>query len=479
MLLRLIFSVALLCAAIYMLAQNNVGVGTTSPTQRLHVNGKIKVGDDVASPSAGTIRWNAARSDFEGFNGNEWLSLTQGKQAGTIGGLPGEIGQLVDYNAGPAPQQLASGQYGSTVDISGEWAVVGAPSQGRGGAAHVFHKEGNEWKYFSSLTSTDIGNKDRYGSAVAIDGTNIIVGAPYDSLGNVEYNGSAYIFSYNGSAWVQQMKITNPITTGVRDFFGDAVDISGDMAIIGAQQADDGPNADEGRAYVFKRVGAGPTWSSNGVFTCPGGMAGAYFGTSVSIYGSYIAIGASFFDLPDGLGAIFVYLFNGTSWTFQQRLTSSDPANEQFGYSVALDNATIAVGARARLVEYSGQGAAYVFFRSGTLWTQQAFFTIPKTNSFGNSVAVSGNYLIIGAPDTRLYETCGTIAIGIIGKAFVYKRTGTAWERFLTMDMPGVNDGDQFGVSVAIDGDAICAGAPGTDVNGVENAGKVIFGRLQ
>lgn len=478
MLLRLIFSVALLCAAIYMLAQTNVGVGTTSPTQRLHVNGKIKVGDDVASPSAGTMRWNAARSDFEGFNGTEWLSLTQGKQAGTIGGLPGEIGTLVDYSPAPPPTPITNSQYGSCVDISGEWAIIGSPNEGRGGAAHMFRKSGSTWNYFSTLTSPDIGNKDRFAHAVAIDGNTLIVGAPYDSLNNVEYNGSAYIFSYNGTAWVQEAKILNPFTTAVRDFFGDAVDISGNMVIIGVPNSEDGINTDEGKAYIFRRQAPG-VWGQNGVFTAPGAPASTFFGGSVAIYGNYAAIGSTTFDLPVGNGAVWVFFFNGSSWIMQQRLTSSVPANELFSICLSLDNATLAVGARSRFGEYSGQGAAYVFTRSGTTWSQQAMLMLPKTNNFGWSVSLSGNYLAIGAPGTRLYEPCGSVAIGVIGKVFVYKRTGTAWERFLTADMPGVNDGDFFGSAVALDGDDICVGASGTDVNGVEDSGKVIFGRLQ
>jgi FG-GAP repeat len=466
----------LLGFAISLFSQGNVGIGTTTPTQKLQVNGKVKVGDDATAPSAGTIRWNATKSDFEGYNGTEWLSLTTSNRSSTIGS-PNDIGQLVDYNSGPPPIAQASASFGSAVDISGDWAVVGAPSEGQGGAAHVFKRVGTAWNYFMKLTSPDIGNKDRFGDAVAIDGNYIIVGAPYDSLNTVEYNGSAYIFFYNGSTWAQEFKIFNPISSGVRDFFGNSVDISGDMVIIGANQQDDGANADEGRAWGFKRNGA--SWSQMGLFTAPSGMAGAYFGFSVSIYGNYIAVSAPFFDLPTGLGAIFVFFYNGTSWTFQQRLTASDPGNDLFGCSISLYNNTIAVGARVATEEYANQGASYVFFRSGTVWTQQAKLIIPKTNSFGNAVSLSGDFLLVGAPDTRGYNECGTVAISVLGKAFVYKRTGTAWERFLAVDMPGVNDGDFFGNAVAIDDNYICVGARGADINGVSGSGKVIFGKLE
>jgi hypothetical protein len=476
MILRLILACALLWYAITLHSQGNVGVGTNTPTQKLHVNGKVKVGDDAAAPSAGTIRWNATKSDFEGFNGTEWLSLTATNRTSTIGS-PNEIGQLVDYNSGPPPTVQTNAAFGSSVDISGDWAVIGAPSEGQGGAAYVFRRTGAAWNYFMELTSADIGNKDRFGDAVGIDGNYIIVGAPYDSLNTVEYNGSAYIFFYNGTTWIQQAKIINPNTTDVRDYFGNSVDISGDMAIIGVYQHDDLSNADEGRAYGFKRNGT--SWSQNGVFSAPGGMAGAYFGFSVSVYGSYIAISAPFFDLPTGLGAIFVFFNNGTSWTFQQRLTASDPGNDQFGYSISLYNNTIAVGARSAFEEYANQGSAYVFFRTGTSWSQQAKLVIPKSNLFGNSVSISGDFLLIGAPDTRGYDACGTTAISVLGKCYAFKRTGVAWERFMVIEMPGVNDGDLFGTAVAIDDQYITVGARGVDINGVSASGKVIFGKLE
>jgi hypothetical protein len=477
MLLRTILACALLMYATSLFAQGNTGVGTTVPTQKLHVNGKVKIGDDAATPSAGTIRWNATSNDFEGYNGTEWLSLTTANRIATIGS-PNEIGQLVEYNSGPPPAAIPSAAYGYSVDISGEWAVIGAPNEGQGGAAHVFRRTGSSWNYFSKLTSPDIGNKDRFGHSVAVDGTNIIVGAPYDSLNTIEYNGSAYIFTFNGSAWVQQFKILNP-GSGVRDFFGNAVDISGDMVIIGAYMQDDGANADEGRAWGFKRVGAGPTWNQMGLFTGSGGTASNLYGSSVAIQGNYIAIGSPFFDLPVGLGAIFVYFFNGTSWTFQQRVTCSDPGNDLFGISIGLDGNTLVVGARSAQGDYPNQGSAYVFTRTGTVWSQQAKLVVPKSNLFGNDIDIAGDFLIIGAPDTRGYDACGTTAISILGKAYVYKRTGTAWESFLVLQMPGVLDGDYFGSSVAIDANYISASAPGTDVNGVVDAGKVIFGKLE
>jgi hypothetical protein len=478
MLLRMILACAMLIFAISLFAQN-VGVGTVSPTQKLHVNGKVKVGDDANAPSAGTMRWNAAANDFEGFNGTEWLSLTQGKQAGTIS-VPGDIGQLNNYNPGASPSPVTDGEFGGAVDISGEWAVIGAPREGQGGAAYVFRKSGTNWNFFSSLTSADIGNKDRFGDAVAVDGNRIIVGSPYDSLNTIEYNGSAYIFAFNGTAWVQEQKIYNPFN-GVREFFGESVDISGDMAIIGAYQADDGPNVDEGKAFVYKRNATLPVWNQNGAFTGSGANAGAYFGGSVSIYGSYVAISASFFDIPapsTGLGAIYIYFFNGTSWSQQARLSASDAGNDLFGYAISLHNATLVVGARSKFEEYSGQGAAYVFFRSGTSWSQQAKLVVPKTMAFGSSVSISENILLIGAPDTRRYDPCGNIT-GTGGRTFAYKRTGAAWERFATLDMPGVTDGDLFGYAVAIDDYDVIISANRTDVNGIENSGKVVFGKLQ
>ena len=131
---------ALLVFVISLTAQGNIGVGTTAPSQKLHVNGKVKLGDDATTPSAGTIRWNAAKSDFEGFNGSEWLSLTASNRTATIGSSS-DVGQLVDYDSGPPPAAQVNGAFGIVVDISGDWAVIGAPVEGQGGAAHVLKEQ--------------------------------------------------------------------------------------------------------------------------------------------------------------------------------------------------------------------------------------------------------------------------------------------------------------------------------------------------
>ena len=140
---------------------------------------------------------------------------------------------------------------------------------------------------------------------------------------------------------------------------------------------------------------------ADGTFYAPGATASTFFGGAVSIYGNYIAISATSFDLPVGVGAVFVFFFNGTSWAFQQRLTAADPGNDLFGLSISLYNNTIVVGAPAATEEYANQGLCLCISRSGTVWTQQAKLVVPKTNAYGNSVSLSGDLLLIGAPDTR------------------------------------------------------------------------------
>jgi len=463
-----------------LLAQN-MGVGTSIPSQKLHVNGKIKVADDAAIPSAGTMRWNSTSKDFEGFNGAQWLSLTAGSTS-TLGTI-NDIGRLKDYTIAGNPIPVASDRMGSAVDISGDWAVVGCSAEGVAGAIHMFKRVGVDWVHQQKLIPAVITAGGSFGDAVAIDGNYVIAGAFADQTNGNVLQGAAWIFFYNGTTWVEQQKLINTGGVALADErFGKSVDISGDIAVVGAPEADDLGNVDEGKAFAFKR--SGTFWGQTGVFTGAGGSAGSNFGFSVAIDNGYFLVGAPYSQVGGQTrGAAFMYFFNGTSWTTQTKLLAADgAATNEFGIAVAISGSIAIIGSRSRTTTFIEDGAAYVYERAGSIWRQQAKLVAPDAQdraNFGSSVAISGNYCIIGSPNHYRKDPCGNTVTSVEGQVYVFKKISTIWENFLIMTLPRGKSGDFYGDGVTIDGLYVSATAPGADVNGLADSGKVIFGKLE
>jgi hypothetical protein len=218
---------------------------------------------------------------------------------------------------------------------------------------------------------------------VAISGSTALIGAPAKK----KDTGAAYVFVRSGTNWSQQAELTAS-DAAKDDYFGVSVALSGSTAVVGAE----GNNTYTGAAYVFVR--SGTTWSQQAELTASDTAENDFFGYSVALSGATVLIGA-YRDNSEA-GASYVFVRSGTTWSQQAELTASDAAeNDFFGYSVALSGTTALIGAYGK---NSGAGAAYVFVRSGTSWSQQAELTAAESGVFGFSVALSGAKAVIGAP---------------------------------------------------------------------------------
>jgi hypothetical protein len=181
------------------------------------------------------------------------------------------------------------------------------------------------------------------------------------------------------------------------DLFGRTVAIAGagDTVLVGARFDDVGANTNQGSAYVFVRSGS--TWTQQAKLTAADGVATDLFGNSVALSGDTALVGAYYDDVGaiGGEGSAYVFVRSGSTWTQQAQLTAADSANsDQFGISVALSGDTALVGAWLNDVVTTDQGAAYVFVRSGSTWTQQARLTVADGapfDQFGFSVALGGS----------------------------------------------------------------------------------------
>jgi hypothetical protein len=328
--------------------------------------------------------------------------------------------------------------FGWSVALSGTTAVVGADTKNSGtGAAYVFTRSGSTWSQQAKLTASDGASGDDFGFSVALSGSTAVVGADTKNSST----GAAYVFTRSGTTWTQQAKLTAS-DAAASDSFGFSVAIANSTAVVGA----DTKNSSTGAAYVFVR--SGTTWSQQAKLTASDAAANGFFGYSAALSGSTAVVGAIG---GNRTGEAYVFTRSGTTWTQQAKLTASGGiAGDEFGYSVALSGTTAVVGA---INNNAGTGAAYVFTRSGTTWTQQAKLTASdgaSSDFFGNSVAIVNSTAVVGAPDNL-----GT------GAAYVFTRSGTTWTQQAKLTHSGVAGNDFFGYSVAMSGTKAVMGAYG------------------
>ncbi len=208
-----------------------------------------------------------------------------------------------------APGAEYGDEFGHSVAVSGDTALIGAAGDDdagyNSGSAYVFTRTGTTWSQQAKLTAADAAVRDLFGESVALSGDTALVGARNDDdAGN--YSGSAYVFTRTGTTWSQQAKLT-ALDGAAFDFFGRSVAISGDTALIGAHFDDDAGNY-SGSAYVFAR--SGTTWSQQAKLTALDGAADDRFGGTVALSGDTALIGAQEYFDEDNYGPGKAYIFD-------------------------------------------------------------------------------------------------------------------------------------------------------------------------
>jgi hypothetical protein len=316
----------------------------------------------------------------------------------------------------------AGDEFGLSVAISGDTLAVGAwaeDSSAAGGesdnsatdagAAYVFTRSGTTWNQQAYLKASNAETLDLFGFSVALSDNTLVVGAYGEDSsatggesGNSATNaGAAYVFTRSGTTWSQQdyLKADNAVAG---DFFGFSVAVSDDTLVAGAYAKD----TEAGAAYVFTRSGG--AWSQQAYLQASNAEASDRFGYSVAISGDTLVVGADkeassaaggeSDNSVFGAGAAYVFIRSGITWG-QQAYLKADNANglHYFGRSVSIADDTLVVGASSEGV---GAGAAYAFTRSGVAWSQLPYLKASNAepgDNFGNSVAISGDTLAVGA----------------------------------------------------------------------------------
>ena len=392
---------------------------------------------------------------------------------------------------------MASGTVGTIV-----WSL-GFHTLGPGAS----HTNGGDWEYWNSdlcaftlmgttnmyadpalsgseakLTASDGAGFDLFGAAVAADGDVAVVGAYWDDDAG-EKSGSAYVYERNAGGigtWRQVQKLTAS-DASVGDTFGQAVAVDGDVAVVGAPEDDDAGNS-SGSAYVFERNAGGTNaWSQVIKLTASDAGEAHFFGRSVAVAGDVIVVGAWGWDSYSGAAYVFERNAGGTNaWGQVAKLVAEDiTLDARFGYAVGVDGDVAVIGAYQDDDQGYAAGAMYVFERNvgGTnAWGQVqkiiAWDGVPN-QYFGYAVAVAGDVAVAGAYGD---DTAG----GEAGAAYVFERNigGTnAWGQVRKLTASDAGAGDQFGISLAVDGDVIVAGANQDDTSAADTGSAYVFER--
>lgn len=361
------------------------------------------------------------------------------------------------------PNGGAIEEFGYSVAIDGDTAVIGAPSgqiNGRFyGLVYVFTLSDGAWSFTAQLTAGGFSENSRAGLSVAIDGDTIVVGAPgdYNRLKSApkgvithSRSGSAYVFTKPSGGWVSTHEAAKLVAPDLGDYrgFGYSVAVNGDTVVVGSEEG--------GAAYVFTKPGGGWVDSFNAAkLTAPGE---ARLGNAVDIDGDTIAVGGGTSDANDPYSASVVHVFTKPAggWANSSRAVDlTTPYTQRgngFGLSVSFGGDTLVVGAPLEDGKEREEGAAYVFSKTSEGWTSTSSavrLTSPDgglSHQFGKSAAVEGDRILIGSRR---------------GAAYVFTRLGGSDD--LTLDRITSPDGDAygwFGWTLDLDGDTAVIGSP-------------------
>merc|ERR1719271_89346 len=215
----------------------------------------------------------------------------------------------------------------------------------------------------AKLVASDAAEDDRFGDSVAVSGDLVVVGA-YGNDDTGDRSGSAYVYrtTNGGASWTQVAKLVAS-DAAAEDWFGESVTVSGDLVVVGADGNDDAGSY-SGSAYVFRTTNDGASWTQVAKLVASDAAKDDYFGNSVAISGDLVVVGARGNDdagSASGSAYVFRTTNGGASWTQSAKLVASDAAKSDFfGDSVAVSGDLVVVGAKYNADAGDSSGSAYV-----------------------------------------------------------------------------------------------------------------------
>lgn len=323
------------------------------------------------------------------------------------------------------------------------------------------------------LPNPSPADDDCFGVAVAVEGDHVVISAYQDDAAATN-SGRAYVFDLGAPDPAEPSMVLSRPGAAVNDGFGNSLAMSGGKVVVGIETADPGA-ANSGSAVVFDLSSATPDVPLVTLIN-PAPAAGCYFGTSVSISGDIVVIGAYRDSVVAGNGgAGHVYDLSGTgpelpTHTLRKATSSS---GDFFGTSVAVSGSKVLVGASHDDMGDDEAGSSFLFdLSSGTPTAPVATFSNPVEESpdrFGEAVAISGDWVAIGSPDSDGGSSgSGNVIIHDLASS-------DPDQAVLALANPDPAAGDGFGGSVAISGSRVAVGASGDDTGAVDGGMVYVY----
>lgn len=394
------------------------------------------------------------------------LALFAGFFAASL--APTSSAQFVETDRLVASDGLGGDRFGDSVAVDGAVAVIGAPTTDDAdpgtptcisGAAYVFEHDGGSWIQSQRLVASDQLCRQRFGSAVAVSGDTVVVGASWhDGASSFPAtgcdSGAVYVFERTGPGgeWVEQQMLL-PSTSECSMEFGAAVAIDGDWLVVGAPR-DWHVNVPMPSAFVFRRVGG--VWIEDQQLI--GSHSGPFdlVGRSVGISGRRVVVGAPHASGPDGgVGVGYVFGRRGGGWVEEGAFEYATVSVSKLGLSADILGDTVAL---ATTSESATKGAATLWRPQGKTWTLLKAALKPNEDDyFATSVTLGRDVMVVGAERADDADpsnsTCNSGAI------FVFTRVEGGWvEERLTADTPACTE--YFGHAIDLSEDTLFVGCP-------------------
>ena len=356
-----------------------------------------------------------------------------------------------------------SDNFGGSLSESGGQLMIGAwGTDSLKGSVFVFEYNGSEWQETQELTANDGVAHDWFGYSVSVSGNFALVGAHNDD----GESGAAYVFEYDGSSWTQTDKFTAS-DVNINDWFGFSVSLSGNRAVVGASNDDSG----RGSAYVFEFNGT--DWIQTRKLIADDGQSDDRFGVSVDQFGDSVLIGAPGYSLDSTLGTVYLFEYNGSDWN--QTLTFTNSAGNlgnEFGNSVSFNADHVFISTLTGVIQNGVTGGVVVFNHGTGSWLEQTRLLpdpgVHDYDNFAQSLSISGNRALIGAPgnDDNGYNT---------GAAYLYDYDGQNWHQTKQLTATLGADYAAFGFAVSLSGNRALIGAPYDIENSIDTGAAYVL----
>lgn len=383
---------------------------------------------------------------------------------------------IIESKLLPTPEGIGgtTSNYGESVAIDGNRALIGSPRTLEHGVAYILDYDGSTWIESQIIVPNDLASAIRFGIAVSLQGDRALIGDLFDGE-NGHQSGAAYIYELTNGSWIQIQKILAS-DGGASDEFGVSVSLSVDRALIGATNYDDTINGtNSGAAYVFDYDGS--NWLQSAILTATAGSSNDQLGVSVSLDSNKALVGTSQYDDDDNginTGATYLFELDTGVWSQTKQFIASDGVDDdKFGVSVSLSGNRVAIGASQTDENFSNSGSVYIydFDEDSEIWTETKLTAndAATANRFGVSVSLKGDRFIAGARD-------GAGNVSFSGSAYIFdlENGNNTWSQTEIFSSDGAS-GDGFSSAVALSGDRVLIGAQFDDDNGNQSGSAYVF----